>query len=437
MEKYESYKDSSIEWIGNIPSHWETTRLRFLYTFRSGMGNKKPEDFGEGFPFLTYKDVYSNDQVVEPTGLVKSTNEDREKYSIHRGDVFFTGSSETIEELGYSTVCLSDISNATFNGFTIRARPNGNEIIPEFAKYLYRSNIVRSYLIQRDNSITRANLSQQTLGDLIILLPPIYEQNRIAAYLDQKTAEIDKLIEETEKSIELLEEYRNAVISEAVTKGLDPDVPMKDSGIDWIGEIPEHWEKARIKDFAMLITGHTPPSERTDFFGGEVLWFTPGDLNNSIVTHSERTITSEAIEERVSPLYPKDTTLIVGIGATAGKVGYSEIECSSNQQITSIHSEIINNKYLFYWLMAFEDVIRKLALYTTLPILNNSFLGSLLVFMPSIEEQRNIVRYLDERISEFESNMNDKRELIKLLKDYRKSLISEAVTGKFKVPGVE
>lgn len=217
MEKYESYKDSSIEWIGNIPSHWETTRLRFLYTFRSGMGNKKPEDFGEGFPFLTYKDVYSNDQVVEPTGLVKSTNEDREKYSIHRGDVFFTGSSETIEELGYSTVCLSDISNATFNGFTIRARPNGNEIIPEFAKYLYRSNIVRSYLIQRDNSITRANLSQQTLGDLIILLPPIYEQNRIAAYLDQKTAEIDKLIEETEKSIELLEEYRNAVISEAVT----------------------------------------------------------------------------------------------------------------------------------------------------------------------------------------------------------------------------
>ena len=241
MERYEAYKDSGVEWIGAIPDNWKLRRLKLLGATRSGMGNKKPDDFGSGKPFLSYKDVYTRESFCDATGLVESTEEDRSKFSVERGDAFFTGSSETIEELGFSSVCLSTVPEATFNGFTIRFRPRGKDLWPEFSVYLFRSDVFRGYLSQRDNSITRANLSQQTLGNAITVLPSEQEQRGIANYLDAKIAEIDTLVADCEREVELLQKYRNAVISEAVTKGIDSDAPMKDSGVEWIGEIPEGW----------------------------------------------------------------------------------------------------------------------------------------------------------------------------------------------------
>ena len=247
MERYEAYKDSGVEWIGEIPANWELRRLKLLGSTRSGMGNKKPDDFGSGKPFLSYKDVYSRESFYDATGLVESTQDDRNKFSVERGDAFFTGSSETIEELGFSSVCLSTVPDATFNGFAIRFRPTGNGLWPEFSAYLFRSDVFRGYLRQRDNSITRANLSQQILGDAITVLPPLQEQRAIADYLDARTAEVDALVADCEREVGLLREYRKAVISEAVTKGLDPDAPMKDSGVEWIGEIPASWETNKLR----------------------------------------------------------------------------------------------------------------------------------------------------------------------------------------------
>lgn len=212
-----SMKDSGIEWIGAIPDNWKLRRLKLLGTTRSGMGNKKPDDFGSGKPFLSYKDVYTRESFCNATGLVESTEEDRSKFSVERGDAFFTGSSETIEELGFSSVCLSTVPNATFNGFTIRFRPRGKDLWPEFAAYLFRSDVFRRYLKQRDNSITRANLSQQTLGDAITVLPSVQEQHAIANYLNAKTAEIDAFIDAKQSMADKLREYRRSLISEAVT----------------------------------------------------------------------------------------------------------------------------------------------------------------------------------------------------------------------------
>lgn len=180
MERYESYKDSGTEWIGEIPTGWKTRRLKFLGTTRSGMGNKKPDDFGFGYPFLSYKDVYSQEMFSDATGLVQSTEDDRARFSVKRGDSFFTGSSETIEELGFSAVCVKTIPDSTFNGFTIRFRPYGGDLYPEYSAYLFRSDVFRGYLRQRDNSITRANLSQQVLGDAIVVYPDMDDQQLIA-----------------------------------------------------------------------------------------------------------------------------------------------------------------------------------------------------------------------------------------------------------------
>lgn len=441
MERYDEYKDSGVEWIGEMPTHWAIKRMRFLYSFRSGMANKKPEDFGEGFPFLTYKDVYKSDSVNDPTGLVKSTITDQEKYSVLRGDVFFTGSSETIDELGFSSVCLSDLPNCTFNGFTIRARPISEDLAPEYCKYLFRSQVVRGFLTQSDNSITRANLSQQTLSDMNVIIPPFDEQVLISVYLNIKTAEIDSLIEKTERSIELLEEYRKSIISEAVTKGLDPNVPMKDSGIEWIGEIPAHWQAPRLKHIAKIESGATPNREQAIYWNGDIPWIKTGELQNGTTTNSEERISQIALTETSVKLFAKGTVLVAmyGQGKTRGMTSLLEIDACTNQACAGVqpNGELVSSKYLQYFIIASYDAIRLTAQGSGQPNLSLDLIANWVTCLPPLLEQARIAVEIEKRIKAINDNIENKRMLVNLYSEYRKSLISEAVTGKFKVSGVE
>lgn len=211
-------KDSGIEGIGEIPKHWRNKRLRFLGSCQNGI-SKSAEYFGKGFPFVSYGDVYKNFILPEnPISLVESSGKDREIYSVKYGDVFFTRTSETIEEIGFTSTCLKTIENAVFAGFVIRFRPyNLEELSPYFSKYYFRSNIHRKFFVKEMNLVTRASLSQELLKKLIILLPPLEEQNQIAEYLDKKTFEIDTLINKKEALIAELEEYKKSLIYECVT----------------------------------------------------------------------------------------------------------------------------------------------------------------------------------------------------------------------------
>ena len=284
---------------------------------------------------------------------------------------------------------------------------------------------------------TQKNISQQYLRKIKLPVPSFDEQQAIADYLDGKTAEIDSIISQTERSIELLREYRKSVISEAVTKGLDPDAPMKDSAVEWIGEIPARWEVKAVKYFCRLQTGHTPPSEMLEYYGGERNWFTPGDIQNCIADASSRRLTQKAFDDRQVPVYPPGSTLMVAIGATAGKVGFAPNESSSNQQITSFSPNGCFSKWLFYSLLNERERLFNLALFTTMPILNNDYLSKHQIAVPPLPEQQAIADYLDAKTAEIDSLIADKQRQVELLKEYRKSLISEAVTGKFKVPGLE
>lgn len=211
-------KDSGIEGIGEIPKHWRNKRLRFLGSCQNGI-SKSAEYFGKGFPFVSYGDVYKNFILPEnPISLVESSGKDREIYSVKYGDVFFTRTSETIEEIGFTSTCLKTIENAVFAGFVIRFRPYSlEELSPYFSKYYFRSNIHRKFFVKEMNLVTRASLSQELLKKLIILLPPLEEQNQIAEYLDKKTFEIDTLINKKEALIAELEEYKKSLIYECVT----------------------------------------------------------------------------------------------------------------------------------------------------------------------------------------------------------------------------
>ena len=210
-------KDSGIDFIGSIPETWRVCRLRNIGTLQNGI-SKGGEFFGHGFPFVSYGDVYRNFSLpVQVAGLIDSSDEERRNYSVESGDVFFTRTSETIEEVGFSSVCEETIPNATFAGFLIRVRPFTDDLVPKFAKYYFRSNHHRYYLVKQMNLVTRASLGQDLLKSMPVLVPPKDEQISIAAYLDKKCGAIESSIEYKQRVIELLTAYKKSLIHEVVT----------------------------------------------------------------------------------------------------------------------------------------------------------------------------------------------------------------------------
>lgn len=221
LDKSAKMKDSGVEWIGEIPESWSIIRLRFLGASQNGISKSK-EFFGQGYPFVSYSDVYKNESLPQnPSGLVLSTEEERKNFSVKEGDVFFTRTSETAEEIGFSSVCEKTIENATFAGFLIRFRPNPGVLNKGFSKYFFRSDIHRWYFVNKMNIVTRASLSQDILMSMPVVLPPLSDQQAIADYLDRKTKQIDDCIAATEQRIEDLQKYRTSLIYEAVTGQID------------------------------------------------------------------------------------------------------------------------------------------------------------------------------------------------------------------------
>lgn len=214
-------KDSGIEWLGEIPEQWEVKKLKYVGNCQNGI-SEGAEFFGTGHPFVSYSDVYKNDVLPKNVfGLANSNEKHQENYSVEESDVFFTRTSETVEEIGIASICNHRIEKAVFAGFLIRFRPNKDLIIKEFSKYYFRCFIPRTFFVKEMNLVTRASLSQELLKRLPTLLPSINEQQRIATFLDKKTSEIDIVIFKSKQEIELLKEYKTALISEVVTGKVD------------------------------------------------------------------------------------------------------------------------------------------------------------------------------------------------------------------------
>ncbi len=217
LDKNVKMKNSGVEWIGEIPEHWEVKALRFIGSTQNGI-SAGAEYFGEGFPFVSYGDVYKNIELpVFVDGLAKSTDGDRENYSVREGDVFFTRTSETIEEIGFSSTCLKTIDNATFAGFLIRFRPRPKFLEPTFSKYYFSSKLHRAFFVKEMNLVIRASLSQELLKKLPVLLPPLHEQRLIASHIETQSAKIDRAIGLQEQQIEKLKVYKSVLIDSAVT----------------------------------------------------------------------------------------------------------------------------------------------------------------------------------------------------------------------------
>jgi type I restriction enzyme S subunit len=214
-------KDSGISWIGEIPTHWEVLKLGHVGRCANGI-NISGEAFGSGFPFVSYSDVYKNSELPSAvSGLVQSTPEDRARYALKAGDVLFTRTSETIDEVGFSSVCMHDMPDAVYAGFLIRFRPSKKKLIPLFSKFLFRNEALRAFFAKEMMIVTRASLSQNLLQKMPIVLPPLPEQEMISKYLQTSESTHASVSEKTRASINRLREFRTALITGAVTGQID------------------------------------------------------------------------------------------------------------------------------------------------------------------------------------------------------------------------
>lgn len=280
----------------------------------------------------------------------------------------------------------------------------------------------------------RLRLYFEELGNIYIPFPSYQEQQKIAQFLDDKTAKIDQAVDLAEKQIALLKEHKQILIQNAVTRGLNPDVPLKDSGVEWIGQVPEHWEVKKLKNIAVIFNGATPSSNNQDYWDGNIVWITPKDINNiKIITSSERKITQKGYENCGSYLVSPGN-IVITTRAPIGKVAITDVELCTNQGCKSlVLNEKINNVFLYYYLIVSTEYLNSLGSGTTFMELSGTALGIVKVPLPAIQEQQKIADYLDKQTAKIDQAIALKTAHIEKLREYKSVLINDVVTGKVQV----
>lgn len=288
---------------------------------------------------------------------------------------------------------------------------------------------------------TILHLYQKDFNEFIYTIPELKEQKLIATFLDKKGSEINAIIEKIENQINLLKDYKKSLIIETVTKGLNKNVSMKDSGIEWIGEIPEEWDVSKIKYSLILMgSGSTPDSSNPLNYDGEINWIQSGDLyGKSYITETEKTITKYALHGNKSlKRYIAPFVVVAMYGASVGNIALSQIDSYTNQACCVMKGDnSLDNKYLYYFLIANKHEMLMLAIGGTQPNISQQLIKNLTIIIPKFNDQLEIVEFLDKKCSEIDSVISKKERQLDLIKEHRKSLIYEYVTGKKRVGGLE
>ncbi len=435
-KKYPSYKDSGVEWLGEIPSDWNESRLKFIgYTY-GGLSGKAEKDFGDeenlkSKRFIPFTNIANNTFIKSDNLGYVIVDEKEEQNRVKANDLFFLMSSENYDDLGKASLLEEDLKDTYLNSFCKGFRLTNKLINPKFLNYLLSGNIYRKLLSIQGNGFTRINLRLEKLNELRLLLPSLQEQQQIANFLDNATAKIDTLIEKQTKQIELLKEKRQAVISHAVTKGINPNVKMKDSGVEWLGEIPEHWQAKRTK-FLFKIKKRIVGED-----GYQVL---------SITQQGIKEKDTESGAGQLSMDYSKYQFAYVGDFAMNHMdllTGYVDITkyngvISPDYRVFTLEDK---NSHPNYYLYLYQNGYKNKIFYKygqgssqlgrwRLPTEQfNEFRFP----YPPLEEQQQIANYLDEKTSKIDTLIEKSNKSIELLKEKRTALISAAVTGKIDV----
>ncbi len=434
---YPAYKDSGVEWLGEIPAHWEVKRLKLVTEHHVNASELRAIAPDAEVSFVPME------AVGEHGGLDLS----RTKPLAHvaNGFTYFRDGDVVVAKI---TPCFENGKGALANGLVngigfgttelhvLRKTP---AVVDRFLFYVTMSDAFRRLgAAEMYGAGGQKRVPESFIENLPHPLPPLPEQRAITAFLDGETARIDALVATNERLIELLQEQRTALITRAVTTGLDPNVPMKDSGVEWLGEIPTHWEVKRIKWAAQMVSGHTPDKKVESYWqGGDIPWVSLADTGHlrevDYIATTEVMTTSDGIAHSSAHILPAGT-VIFSRDATIGLCAITGAGMAVSQHFIGwVCSPRLQPEYLLLVLRSMTQELERLTMGATVRTIGMPDVKSLAIPIPPLPEQEKIVRHVLEHRAQLDSLVAKIRDAIARLKELRTVLISAAVTGKIDV----
>ncbi len=436
-QKYPAYKDSGVEWIGEIPEHWEITKIRYYYDVQLGK-MLQPESKTETdveVKYLKAQHVQWNVVNHDDLPTMWASEKEIEKFAVQQGDLLIceggeVGRSALLDEI--SDVCI--IQNALHR---VRAKEKSSV---KYLQYFMQHVSNARWFDILCNKATIAHLTGEKLAALELPVPPVHEQQAIASFLDSRTEKIDELIAKKESLLNKLHEKSIALIIQAVTKGLDLSVPMKESGVNWIGKIPEHWTIWKVTHgFNTVGSGTTPKSDNLEYYDGDIPWVTTSELRESIIENTSQKISVDALQSHSAlKIFPKESIVIAMYGATIGRLGILGIKATVNQACCVFANPVtFDPRFFYYWLLMRKPILISLSTGGGQPNLSLDDLKQIKIPIPSLQEQEAIAIFLDQATATIDLQREKITEAIERLKEYRSALITDAVTGKMDVHSYE
>ena len=414
FKQYPSYKNSGVEWLGDVPEHWSVIPSKFYFIERK----EKAENTDKQLTASQKHGIIFQEDFMAENGRVMVVMKNPEILKKVRPNDFVISmrSFQGGLELSYLE---GSISSAY-----VMLKPNLNVVDIEYFKYLFKTpryiqSLQSTSNLIRDGQALRFN----NFSQIKLVLPPKADQEKIVSFLDTETSRIDNLIAKQEKLIELLEEQRKSIISHAVTKGLNPNAPMKDSGVEWLGEVPESWVEQKIKFISKLINEKT--SEKSNVIALE-----------NIESWTGKYIETESSFESDAVKFKKNDVLFGKLRPYLAKVYLVENQGEAVGDIYVLRpNKLIHPQFLKFFMLSekFIDYVNSSTNGTKMPRANWDFIGCISIFLPHIKVQHEIVEYLESAVLKIELIINKQISLIEKLKEYRSSINSHAVTGKIDV----
>ena len=414
FRRYPEYKESGVEWIGKIPRHWKI--LPFMHCLKKVKTKKKTS-----IPKMDYQESGEFPVIDQGASFVAGwTDLTDSVISDNLPVVIFGDHTRIFKYVDFPFVLGADGTQLLY--------PNDDILNTRFFYYALLNLKIPNEGYSRH---------YRYLREFSVVCPALPTQCQIANFLDRKTEQIDELIRLKERRIELLQAQRTALINQAVTKGFDPNVEMKPSGVEWIGEIPAHWESKRLGYVSTIFKGGTPKRNVDRYFQGDLPWARPVDitaLQGALYIHdAEIHISEEALGNSGARRLPSGTVLLTS-RATIGETAITTVPMATNQGFANfVCNEQLLNIYLAYYLRAIKDLLISLGSGSTFLEVTKGTLVGVGIPLPPLSEQKQIVDFLDRKTKQIDELIAAEQRKIELLKEYRQSLISEAVTGKIDV----
>ena len=428
---YPAYKPSGMEWLGQIPAHWEVRRLKYTATIND---EALPETTDPDYEF-TYVDIGSVDAskgivVTETYRFGEAPS--RARRTVRQGDTIVSTVRTYLRAIAAIREPAENLIVST--GFAV-VRPRSLD--PGYLSYALRSPFFVETVVSRSTGVSYPAINAPEVGNIGVTLPPLDEQKAIAAFLDRETARIDALIEKKQRQIELLQEKRSALISLAVTKGLDPDAKMKDSGIEWLGQIPSNWEVLAFKRLGDFQGGAGFPNDEQGYEDNELPFYKVSDTNlpgNEIfMTMHNNAVSQETARRLRAYIFPTETIVFAKVGAALllnKRRILTQPACIDNNMMGFMR-RTCELKWAYFWMCSLD--LGELANPGAVPSINEGQIREIRVPVPSFEEQQAIVTFLDRETARIDGLIEKIRKSIDMLREYRTALISAAVTGKIDV----